>query len=725
MNKLEHAFDPALSQLFSLQNMHRVAPGTSNEIGRQLFYQLQLPGKYANTMPWAYDFILKGLNEAERVYAAFMNSDYSVEKLASLQTAKIAPLPEQFFTQDNLQQCVKQTAPILLTQPCWLQNIAQISCCQADVAVQLMSIYLQLTRVEQGGAGLQDAYHALLMAGEGALPPLHSFAFIQQTEIKSEIFDFAAIQLAWTRFPRVLFPEILGFTLAYCQFPTPIEVCYPAQHLASRFFFLREKRVKRQIPLLLDCITGYLDLFPLEQQSLWRRIQNGFWLYQLQMQRCRDQFNLALENQFTLQQKVAMLFQQKAAAAFGHHQQIQLQGISLDEWFAGMPANHQQFLQALKQSGYVDRQQPLASLLLKLFDINGPMFGVLNAAEQTILQDWLQYGLDEAPISITEESAISINCVTFAEDLRPAKQFTGLSKRQLYYYLLNADLFPEILPPAKSRVRNLLQACEFFSPLPFKFYSHERFAAYIEKIYQREINAYQPLSGKPKISKEAYIWGMEQIAPMILIDGCWLQNSRAVQNISAEISDILFHIYCDEIGNGSLQQNHPYIFQQLLHSLSIELPPVHSKEFIEHAGFVNSAFDLPVYMLSLSLYSAEFLPELLGLNMAIELSGLGKGYLCLVDELTYWGIDPTIAKIHISIDNYASGHTFLAKKAIQLYMDDISQSTADRLIQAQYWRRIYNGYASLRFVGSRFRWGLPILYLVHKVKNKLPTPVAL
>jgi len=120
----------------------------------------------------------------------------------------------------------------------------------------------------------------------------------------------------------------------------------------------------------------------------------------------------------------------------------------------------------------------------------------------------------------------------------------------------------------------------------------------------------------------------------------------------------------------------------------------------------------------LSSFSIEFLPELLGLNMAIELSGLGKSYMSLVDDWNYWGIDPSIANIHISIDNAASGHTFLAKKAIKLYMDELINITADRASLDKHWRRIYTGYASLRFVGSRFKLGLPIGYLFNKFRVK-------
>lgn len=51
----------------------------------------------------------------------------------------------------------------------------------------------------------------------------------------------AVIQLALARFPRVLLPEILGFTLAYSQAPTLLEVCFPNQQQALPFFKLHKQ----------------------------------------------------------------------------------------------------------------------------------------------------------------------------------------------------------------------------------------------------------------------------------------------------------------------------------------------------------------------------------------------------------------------------------------------------------------------------------------------------
>ncbi len=702
MNNSDYAFSPMLS----IQSTDKAIPEIKS---RELFYQLNYPEKTAELISLAHGFITFRLKQARQVYSPLSIQGYTQENLLSLKVAKISPLTKPLQTVENQRQCVKQTASILLTQPYWLQNTLQISSSQTITATQLTSIYLHFTQGEQDNLNLQNHCHSLLLSIGIKIPALHSYAYSQQAELIPEMFTFASTQLALAQFPRVLFAEILGFTLAYCQMPTLIETCFSTHQLPCSFFKHRHQRVNNQLQPLYDCIEDYLNLFPQQQQVLWQRIQNGFWLYQQQMQDCRDAFEKSLGKALSPQQAVAELFQKKAFAAIGHHQKIQLNGQSLDKWFAGMPENSQSFLQALKQSNYIDKQ-PANSRLLKLFSFKGPMFGVLDKSEQNIVLDWLKSDIGEITLTPPSEANISAPIT-----IKASKNQVTPNNRELYYHLLNADLFPESLATAKNKAGKLLQACSLFTRLPFKHYSHQQFDLYIESIYQREIKAYHPLQNKPKISKEAYRWGIEQIAPMILIDGCWLQNSLNLQAINPEICDILFKIYADEIGNGQLKQNHPYIFQQLLNSLSIQLPPAHSAKFIKHTAFINSAFDLPVYMLSLSHFSITFLPELLGLNMAIELSGLGKDYMTLVDEWDYWRIDSSIAKIHISIDNYASGHTFLAKKAIQLYMDDILQSTGSRIILDHHWRRIYTGYASLRFVGKRFKLGLPVHYLMNKL----------
>lgn len=716
MKKSKHAFNPALADLYTRQiatpccSFDKVAIDT-----RQLFYQLNQCVNHQQVMSDAYIFVSAYLNKA-----ALANQTLPEVSVATLHAPKIAPLPQSLQTQDNFCWLTKQLATIQLTQPCWLENIAQICCSQTGIAITLMSIYRQLVGAGQKTVKLSQLYRALLLSSGHELPILYRYDDCQQVELITETFDFACIQLALARFPRVLFAELLGFTLAYCQMPAMLEICCPDQPEGAAFYALGKQQTRQQLPALSACISTYLDLFPRQKQRLWQRIHNGFWLYHRHMQIYRDSLQQSLQSVLSAPQAFIQLLQHKAPSAIGHHQKIYLQGKTLDTWFAALPENSPEFLQALIQSDYVNKQNPPASPLLQLFDFKGPMFGVLDQHELAIIKNWISFSLNK-----TAECQYTKPLKAATSDSRQTtvikqtqKHGAKLSPREMYYYLLNADLFPHILAIAQKKVRRSIQASVWFNPLPFKHYSHQRLDRYIATIYQQEMNAYQPLQGQPKISRAAYIWALEQIAPLILIDGCWLQNSLAVQHSHAQISAILFNIYSDEIGNGILEQNHAYIFRQLLASLSISLPPVHSRSFIRHRGFINSAFDLPVYLLSLSSFSTVFLPELLGLNMAIELSGLGKGYMRLVDDWHYWGIDPSIANLHIAIDNIASGHTFQAKKAIKLYMDEVLNHATDERVLDQHWRRIYSGYASLRFIGRRFKLSLPIGYLYHKFSTK-------
>ncbi len=400
---------------------------------------------------------------------------------------------------------------------------------------------------------LPTVYLALLSTAGIEPPLLHSSEYSCRADLQAEMFDFAAVQLALARLPRLLFPELLGFTIAYCQFPTLLEVCCPGRQLDAPFFRQRQRRIDKQLPLLQDCIRQYLELFPGQQQALWRRLQKGCWLYCHQMRCSRDGLFRVLDAPLSPSQAFARLLQQKAAAALGHHRKIQLQGTSLEGWFAGLPANSREFLQALRDSRYVDGSNPAESRLLQLFEADGPMFGVLDAQERDRVRDWLQHGSVRAEPAFERETEMTAGVDPPAGHSTVRVGRRSVSGRELYYQLVNGDLFPDAAQQARHRVKRLLQASALCHPAPFRQYSHARFDAFIKAIYQREISAYQPLQGKPGISRRAYVWGLQQMAPTVLIDGCWLQNSLDLHGVYPAISEILFRIYCDETGNGQLQ----------------------------------------------------------------------------------------------------------------------------------------------------------------------------
>jgi len=641
-------------------------------------------------------------------FAALPLATNQAENIEHLTFKPVEPLANNLVTPVNRAETLYQISPVLCTQPVWLDKICLAGCSHSPSHIGMMKVYDWLTRNPEGHFDLIQPRRALLEESGVKIYPTDGYLFSQQAKVLPALMDFAVMQLALSQFPRLFFPEILGFTLAYCQSDTLYEQCFPKQS-SHPFFSLHRCHRQCAHPLLQKIIATCLSEPDAQPSGLFQRIAQGFGLFQQQTIASRDQLQNFFNQPWPVEQRLGEIFRQKLPAALGHHRHIQLKGQALDQWFKQLPDRLDDFLAALKQSPYVDLNQPENSRLLTLFSVDGPMPGVLTPSELTLLRSWLTGEKTDQPAIMTTTAPQILSATATS---RRRKRY---SLRQSYHKLINPARDQTFLAYIKQRVGAQLRLCLFFSQPPFRHFDPAAFESYFQTLYQQEMATYQPLQGKPKISREAYLWGIQQIAPMVLIDGCWLQHCLQLQASHADIGEILFSIYVDELGNGDPTHNHPLIFRRLLDSLSIPLPPVYSKTFAEHPVFIQSAFDLPVFMLSLSQFPRLFLPELLGLNMAIEISGLGRRYLRLVDEWRYWGIDSTIADIHIAIDNVASGHTFLAKQAILLYLDDIQRKSSDPSLVDRHWRRIWTGYSSLRLIGWRFKLQLPSVYFIRKL----------
>jgi hypothetical protein len=708
MNEFEGLFDPNLKPAFSKEAYRAARHYRQN--GRSLFHALMQDSEEPAIYPLAYHFVEKRLSR--KVSSPLARDNDGISQALHTQAASLPPAQPILAP---LREILIPVQPVLLTEPCWLQNVLQTASNQASVAIALSTVYSSVSAMNA-----QDKpFLALLLSAGLEIPDPASIAFAQQETIDAVFFDFAALQLALAQFPRVYFPEILGFTLAWCDSRSLLEGGATADHPeVTAYLRIRRHRLSSAKPLVIEAIRDYLDRFENRKAELWRRISAGFDLYRDDFGLCERRLRYRLENPASPFQAAAKLLMDKAPAAIGHHRAVRLEGRVLDDWFGDQPFDSATFLAALRRSSYVDRKNPAASPLLKLFEFDGPMFGVLSEHDKQCLKRWLSEDNAELAEPPCPGQPPTDTDWLGDEDGNDPPAFGEMSRRELYHYLLNADLYPDVLPAARRIVERVLRASRRFNRLPFKKYSHQAFAAYIEALYRREVKAYAPLEGVPRLSRQAYVWGIEQLAPAILTDGCWLQQAHRLRFTShAAVGACLFKIYDDETGNGIEAQNHPVIYRRLLDSLNIDLPPIHDQAFCQHSGFIDSAFDIPVYLMAISNFPASFLPELLGLNMAIELSGLGRVYLRLAQELEFWGIDPKIVNVHISIDNFASGHAALAGNAIQHYLDQIAASQGDAAKDA-HWRRIYLGYCSLATAGRTFKLALVASYLYRQLKSR-------
>jgi Iron-containing redox enzyme len=723
MNQNKHnlSLAPDLRPIFS-----KSATTTAQDAidSRDLFYTLIHISEHYPALPRTYLFLKQHFQSVNQEFGDKFSAKYSPASLAVLlkQTGSTHPYP---LAETAMTDCLMHYAPIHFSEIGWLAGIAQTVTSQSPLVLDLMAVYIKLSVGEHSIANSREIYHAHLLASGKELPALHTIAFSKQAEIDDEIFDFAAIQLALGQFPRVFFPEILGFTLSYCQSDSLLEQFFPEDSAAKLpgFITARSNKRKQEVPAIVAVIKTYLAEFEEQSTAVWQRIQCGFWLHQQQLERCDQRLTVQLHTELSPRQAMEKLLAGLIPNAIGHHGNIRLGGKTIDEWFKETPFKSANFLATLLHTPYVDRAKPENSKLLQLYEFNGPMFGVLDENGKETVKNWLlselnpgltaskkqkaaiyKVGLKSLPKdAVTQHEPIAVQL-----DQQQIQQihYAKLSNREFYYYLINNDLYPDVLLSAKQRVNRVLTWAKWLNRLPFREYSHQAFEKHIKSIYQHEVVAYKPANNKPKLSKGAYVWGIEQFAPTILTDGSWLQGIHQLDYFTSHhIGALLHKIYKDETGNGILAQNHPHIYQELLDSLAIKLPPIDSKDFSKHPGFLDSAFDIPVYLMAISKFPSAYLPELLGLNMAIEISGLGNVYLRLSEELKFWGINSAIVDIHTSIDNLATGHSALAIKAIQAYLDEVSANFGEQQTQAD-WRRIHTGYCSLRTASMRFKYSL-------------------
>lgn len=721
MNDVAEPFDPALKPVFS-EAAYRAARACRQD-ARSLFHALQQGGEEPGLYPLAYHYIEQQLSRLGPLGAAAFPETLGHEQILRALHIDAAAWPTQKSTAEQLKDCLLQIQPIALTEPYWLRTVLQTANNQTLAALKLSSVYSALA----AGDRLAKPFRALSLQAGCDMPDPVSIAFAEQCGVETLFFEFAALQIALAYFPRVFFPELLGFTLAFCRTPSLLE-CFDACVDPGLTHYLegRRRMLAPAIPTLTATIGAYLHDFAERKVELWQRIASGFALYRRSVEHCEQRLRERCAHPETAYALVAKMLADKAPAAFGHHRKVKLGGRTLDDWFAEQPFNSRDFLAALRASPYVDRENPAASRLLQLFAFEGPMFGVLTTSDRQCLKRWLveaDAGLEDVACPVEPNSNISWlpSATQTALDFpspQPSPSGEGLwrlSRRELFYYLVNADLYPDVLPAAERCVNRVLRAARLFQRLPFKHYSHQAFAGYVDALYQREVKAYRSLTGKPRLSKAAYLFGIEQFAPAILTDGCWLQHvNRLRGGHHAAVAELLYKIYDDETGNGIDAQNHPAIYRRLLDNQAIRLPPIYDPAFCRHAGFIDSAFDIPVYLMAISLFPSAYLPELLGLNLAIELSGLGRVYLRLSEELKYWGIDPKIVDVHLTIDNPASGHTALAQRAIRLYLDHLLGDAE----KDAHWRRIYTGYCSLATASRTFKYALVYRYLIRQFDSR-------
>lgn len=167
------------------------------------------------------------------------------------------------------------------------------------------------------------------------------------------------------------------------------------------------------------------------------------------------------------------------------------------------------------------------------------------------------------------------------------------------------------------------------------------------------------------------LYFLQAVAPTKQVDGAWLYG--ILEHWSDPRLLPLVHICLEELGHGIPARNHVVIYQRLLDSLGCDAPPQ-----LSDAHYLQGTLQL-----ALGYLADDFLPEVLGYNLGYELPPL---HLMITSyELRELGIDPEYFRLHVTIDNAASGHGRKALQALKACMPQVAD-------QEEFLRRVHAGY---------------------------------
>jgi hypothetical protein len=290
----------------------------------------------------------------------------------------------------------------------------------------------------------------------------------------------------------------------------------------------------------------------------------------------------------------------------------------------------------------------------------------------------------------------------------PAGQgtYAGLRDRDYFHIMLNLDSYQDFLPTAWSLAKRFLDDARkrqanlgLESELrPFR-YTKADFEARLDQIYQGlvdDVTQYEVQQSWTLRTREDVVEWIRQMSPFNQTDGSWLRNIAPVGPMD-DVRSLLLRIFMDEVGAGDPKLNHANIYTALLHSVDIWLPDIRTREYAENPDLLDSAFTLPLFQLVVSEFSQAFFPELLGMTQYLEWSSVELKNMVLLNE--HFDLDAHFYEMHVAIDNAATGHGAMARRAVELYLEQVRTDLGEDAMQEQ-WERVWNGYVAFATTGT-------------------------
>ena len=724
---------------------------------RELYYRLVNVDEHPEILPLAYDFAVRRLDAVDDAWSALAASPDAggvaaiVDRLVAARPADPRPwrgATDTLARRRALHQLL-QYAPTALVDGCWLQCGVLVSIAHTPVGATLSALYAHQVRAHTidprghfAAAYVDTASRLGVPLGE-----LSSRSFAERADVEEGSLLLPIFLLALARYTRTFAGEVLGLNLAWQHLdlssfgPALLrDVCH-AHGLTPPSGDLDDAHGARARALARDAVTGYLRGAP---GQAWEAVVRGAaagvaawseWLGRSQRS--------APSGPADPRREMIALLRRKAPHAVGYHHGKRLGPSAIDDLLREETFDGDKALDDLARSRWIKPGQSHRSGMIRhLVAVGGPMVGVFSPTEIEVIARWIdslpprRRGADDEPeaaagdtaaepIGAPRDGAPAGGATTIEGSVwsvesfakRSAELYGRCTPRELFYHLVNVEDHPDILPVAERFARDRLERSMAMShkgerPIPSVHYDPAALETWVHEKHRAQVDSYRPPGLRPPVSRESFVDATVQLAPIILIDGGWLQGIASPPVIHTTLGRMLFHVMIEEIGAGEAAEHHANIYRDLLTAMGETAPPVDSWEFARWDRLRDASFEVPALWLSVSCFPRHFLPEIIGLNLAVELAGIGGPYMEARDALKGFGYPTLFVEVHNAADNVAAGHSAWALRTIRRYMDEVAEREGPHAVDPT-WHRVWAGVRSTLPQIGRVR------LLAHRIGRRL------
>ncbi|WP_093804357.1 iron-containing redox enzyme family protein [Streptomyces sp. Wb2n-11] len=645
---------------------------------------------------------------------------------AARETDRFTGLLDRATTAGDRQALVRRAAlsnaPLALLSGAWLQWLSAPGSFESLPTLRTLSLYASDVGAGHPHASRGSAYLALLRRLRLAEYAVPAARLAQDQRIEEDAFFVPAVLLTLGRRPEDFRPEILGADLclrAVGLLPALALVKQAHPHDAAWESIDPSTAREPGGPTATEQALAAIDALGAAGEDgtgpgtgtgaeRARRVAEGFRWALGALQAWGAHLHTRLENSLDPASGMAELMRLRAREGAVYHHDFPMEGKPLSHWLTDCLTDAQPFLDVLARSRMVKPGRSEASSLVNgLVGERGPMFRVFSPEDLEVIRRWIDAlpPRDHAAVADDDTDSDAARTSRSVPAL-PAPALPSLSApaeergqvpahvREAYWMLQQRTATPALHHWAQRYVRGWLarsgtgiersgmhlpEAWPAEGLRPWLGAEHDRHGAEFAEGHE-----------VPIPSRQELIDSTAQLAPLTLIDGAWLQGFTDYEEASSEIGFSLFETYWDELGNGEPHLNHPLIYREVLAEMGVDAPPSGSREFAQWSGFQDSSFELPVYWLAIGRFPRTFLPEVLGLNLAMELSGVGGSYRRARIALKAHRFSTRFVDIHNTIDNVSTGHSAWAADAVDTLM-----STTPATAAPEVWARVRTGFRSL------------------------------